>query len=479
MNDFINIYLKRYKTDYAGNAQALSASGINYSDNKSGTTSPISREANNAPNPYPDVKFMYSTISSNLDKESNILLNQLYKKGELFDRSSNDGSSTLENFYKIVTKPRLAYFDKRNIVKETLKTLNDPYIITQNREDFTKISHGSLINIVKTENKKLQEKIKTASKNHGINPDDIGDKYPIKPEELLNIHGSTCPAASIEFNLADRRPAEFARYVEGLTSPEKSVKTKIKYSDLSPDITESLNALIEQHSDFKPLNWDNIEVTVRPDENAYLNANIQQNHRAKNTRSMVDVLLQSAFMQLGSRGTYNTLTDKRSKEVGGGAGLNQFEIAFVESIVDSDSKKMPIIYMELNDDLTKVLKYNYDFKTTKKHLVNSLDMGKNIITGFLTDVEKNGNIATPQGHEVLLTGYRYDEKGKLWLKYNDTDDGDYFQPSWTDADEFIPKIHHANIPRDVLQEKPNYPGIGYLYLQDYKNLKNGNKKMPS
>jgi len=451
MNDFLNISLKKYKANYAGNVQGATVPKNN-SGNKTLTFSRKAGLANytnsfgswfkTKKKSHPGIKIMYAKLSDNMDSESKILLNQLYKNGELLARDSNDGSSTLENLYKIMTKPRLPYFDKKDIIEETIKTIADPYIITQN---FGKIPPAELVNIVNDENKRLLAKIRKSK----ANPDNIGDTYPINPKNVFNLHGSTCSAASIEFNLADRRPAEFTRYVEGLTSPEKNVKTRIKFSDLSKNMLDALNALIDEHSDFKALDWKNIEVTLKPDKNAYLRADVQEDDRVKDTRSLIDVLIQSTFMQLGSKATYNSLTDKRSKDVGDGAGLNQSEIAFVESIVESNSKKVPVLYMQLNNDLTKVVKYNYDFEKTKKQFIDSLDQGRNIIMGFMVDMDKKGNIITPQGHEVSVTGYEYDKKGKLWFKYNDTDDGNYFAPSWIEADKFIPTVHHANIPENV------------------------------
>lgn len=487
MSDFVNIYLDRYKArnemtnhlsgpavvnnSIQGQGETSSSAGTSLTSEKKGlwgkTIGWMFSSSRTPAKQHPPVDVMYANIYNSLAPEDRINLLNLYKNGKLFSRDSNDGSSTLENLYKIQTTPRLEIFDKKNIIKETIKTLNNPYLITQN---IGEIPYQKIPEVLKAENLRLMQKIEKARQSEHFNPDDIASEYPIKPEDLFNIHGSTCPAASIEFNLADRRPAEFVRYIEGFTGPEKSIKTRINFSDLSADYTESIVALTQQKSDFKSINWNTAEVTVKPDENAYIRADAQEDHRKKDTRSMVDVLMQSALMQLGSRKTYNSLTDKRSKEVGGGEGLNQFEIAFVESIVDSKNQKIPLIYMELDYDLTKVLNYAYDFEEVKQQFVKTLDHGQNIITGFLIDVDNKGNVITPQGHEILLTGYKYDDDGKLWFKYNDTDDGNYFAPSWLEADSFIPKVHHANISRSALKQDFKPIPIGYLYLNEYKTI---------
>ncbi len=490
MSQFVDTYLNRYKVDNTGNTQLTAVPAIDYSKNTQDsesvqdTQNSLIKLGKSMKNwllgsketvfeEYPDIRVMYSRLSNVMDQEGRVYLNQLYKNGKLLSRDSNDGSSTLENIYKIMAKPRVSFLDKKNIIKETLKTLQDPYLITQN---IGQIPHSDMQEILQAENIKLAQKIQREQANPYFNPDDIADNYPIRPESLLYIHAATCSAASIEFNLADRRPAEFARYVEGFTSPEKSVKTRVKYSDLSPDMMEGLAALTQQNARFRPIDWETIEITVMPDENAYIRADAQEDHRLKNTRSMIDVLMQSSFMRLGARETYNSLTDKRSKEVGEGEGLNQFEIAFVESIVDSRSKKVPVLYMELDGELTQVTNYAFDFEQTKKHFVKSLDQGTNIITGFLVDMDKDsGKIHNPQGHEILITGYKYDENGKLWFKYNDTDDGDYFAPSWLEADGFIPTIHHANVPMNVLNEPPEQIPVGYMYLREYNAMQQQNK----
>jgi len=359
---------------------------------------------------------LFSKVAQNLDAEGKLLLYNLHKNGKLYSTDAADGSSTIENLDKILNSPRLQFLDPKNIVRETLKTLNDPYIITQ---------------------------------NFGHIPENLLQQAP----GFTNFSkGHTCPAASIEFDMADRRPAEFTRYIEGFTGQDKSVKTKIKYTDLLPNKLEAMSVLFEQKTDVKPAGWNEATVTIRPDEAAYLRADVQEDQRKPATRSMIDVLMQSALMQLGSRGTYNALLDERSKDTGDGKGLNQFEIAFVESIVDGNSKKVPAVYMELDDDATKILQYAFPHSTTKRQLVETLDKGYNIITGFLTNIDDKGNLLTPDGHEIMLTGYKYDQNGKLWFKYNDTDDGDYFAPSWLEAEKFIPTIHHANIPVTVLEK---------------------------
>jgi len=298
-------------------------------------------------------------------------------------------------------------------------------------------------------------------------------------EDINFSKGHTCPAASIEFDLADKKPAEFARYVERLTSPEKAVKTKVKYTNIADDLPAAISRMIDWKLEYKRLNSEDFEITLRPDQNAYARAIIQEYGRAKDSRSVVDSILQSTFMQAGSKRTYNSLTDLRSEDVGDGRGLNQEEGAVVESIVDYEGGKDSVTYMELDDNLTKINKYNFDGKTTENMLTEALNRGKNIMVGFLTDVEANGNLATSNGHEVLLTGLVQDKTGKKFFKYNDTDDGNNYAPSFIDANELIRSLHHANLPRDIVRKYITTPANPRLSLiADYWNLKKQNIPSP-
>ncbi len=53
-------------------------------------------------------------------------------------------------------------------------------------------------------------------------------------------------------------------------------------------------------------NFDKAVVLLKPDENAIIRARIQNHHRDKGERSIIDVLMQSTMMQLGSQQTYNS-----------------------------------------------------------------------------------------------------------------------------------------------------------------------------
>lgn len=539
---------------------------------------------------------MYKYLSEFVDEEGKKDLQSLHTNKKLLSNKSNDGSSTLENLYKIATQPRTPGFDPKIIIAETLKILADPYVITQ---DFGKIPEAVLPQLINDENASVQQKLEAektqphseyekkeilktitpfeSQKESAINlakkvsssilpnakPEDILDANsqvfsqmktkavndpqktaqiealkeaavnlaqkvgnPIsqnaKLEDMLAVNalllsimqiqaendpqkatqitqyqeqyqslsqaaedinfskGHTCPAASMEFDLADKKPAEFARYVERLTSPDKSVKTKIKYSNIADDMPMAISKLVDWKIDYKKLNAENIEITLRPDDNAYPRSIIQEYEREKNSRSAVDALLQSTFMQIGSEKTYNSLTDLRSEDTGQGRGLNQEEGAFVESIIDYEGGKDSVSYMELDDNLTKINKYNFDRDTTEKMLTDTLNSGKNIMIGFLTDIDEKGNLVTPNGHEILLTGILQDKNGEKFFKYQDSDDEDHYEPSYIKVSELLRTIHHANLPKNITKKYiASQQDARLSLIGDYWQLKKQNASTPA
>ena len=454
---------------------------------------------------------MFSQLSEFVDDESKKYLQTLHESKKLLSNNSNDGSSTIENLYKIMTEPRAGGFDPKILLKETMKTLADPYIITQ---DFGKIPEAVVPQLINEENTRVQQKLEEEKKHPQPQFEKKEILKNVNQTDINFSKGHTCPAASMEFDLADKKPSEFARYVERLTSPDKCVKTKIKFSNIADDLPAAVSKLQDWKIDYKKLNADNIEVTLHPDENAYPRAIIQEYGRAKDSRSVVDALLQSTFMQEGSEKTYNSLTDLRSEDTGNGRGLNQEEGAFMESIVDYEGGKDSVTYMDLDENLTKINKYNFDPQTTEAQLIETLSRGKNIMVGYLTDVDEKGtllyrddkgnivpkdekgnfinkdekgniipideqNPPSMGGHEILLTGVVLDKNGERYFKYNDTDDGDHYAPSYIKVSELIRTLHHANIPKDVIKKYiPQQQDSRLSLIADYWQLKKQNTSAP-
>ena len=80
---------------------------------------------------------------------------------------------------------------------------------------------------------------------------------------------------------------------------------------------------------------------------------------------------------------------------------------------------MSVTYQTV-DENARLIGYETDLGTMKKHLVSALDMGENIIIGY---TQTNENNVIVNGHEITIVGYKTNSNGKLTFICNDTDDG--------------------------------------------------------
>lgn len=158
-----------------------------------------------------DEKNKYNELLKISDRDTKKQLNTLLKTGILLNADSNDNSTTLDNLYKIATTQRAQGLSNNVILKDTIETLADPHIITQ--------QFGNIPD-------KYRANVEAAA----------GDKA----AEINVEHSGTCVASSIEFNLADKHPAEFARFAEGLSSQEMSVKKTIKMNNLADNTLDAI-----------------------------------------------------------------------------------------------------------------------------------------------------------------------------------------------------------------------------------------------
>lgn len=356
------------------------------------------------------------TINKYLDSKSKDYFKQLKSEGILGNTNSNDGSSVLDNLYKIATTERLKGISKENILRETVKLLANPYSISQKFGDLPQ-------EIIP----KIEQETHTK-----ISPD------------AYNVSSATCFATSIEFNLAQKQPAEFSRMVEGLTSPEYSVKKQLKVSDISPNYTGALHDLNQFKTEYKiEPDWETLTVTLKPDRNAIVRARVQNSYKDENERSCVDVLMQSMIMNLGSQHTYDALTDIRTGELNpDSTGLTNEEGNFANKILEG-KHKISVIYQDL-DTNGKLVSHYYDNDTIKNHIDQALDSGNNLIVGY-TILDDNNTVLG--GHEITLTGKTVQD-GKTYYICNDSDDENP-KPVLMEQESFIPKIHHADLPAEI------------------------------
>ena len=394
-----------------------------------------------------DEKLKYTELSKVLDKNTRKQLELLLKNGILLNSDSNDRSTVLDNLYKMATTPRAEGLSTVGLLKDTISTISYPFVITQQFGDIP-YNYRNKALIANTEGESNLVKKYEAQKDIDVE------------------HSGTCVAASIEFNLAEKMPAEFARFAEGLSSPEMSVKKTIKLRNLADHALDAIWLLNAFEIPYETNNFDSALLTFAPDKNAIIRAQIQTTNKDMLERSPLDVLMQSTFMQVGSQQSYNSLTDKRQGKFNqNDKGLIEFEKTFTESVVE-DKSKLSITYQTV-DENARLVGYETDFDTMKKHLLTALDMGENVIIGY-TQVDQNNIIIN--GHEITIIGYKYQPDGKLIFICNDTDDN-MTAPVEYSEDYLLPKIHHAALPESIVADDLTVTPNWVEGLEIYKEMK--------
>ena len=382
-----------------------------------------------------DEQNKYNELTKLLDKDSKKQLNTLLKTGALLNSASNDNSTTLDNLYKIATTPRAQGLNNVVILKDTIASIADPHVITQ---QFGNIPQ--------------QYKAQVAALENG--------------QDVNVEHSGTCVSASIEFNLADKHPAEFARFAEGLSSPSMSVKKDIKLNNLADNTLDAVWLLNAFEIPYVAKDFNKATLTFAPDKNAIVRAHIQTVDRDKLERSPLDVLMQSTFMHIGSQQSYDSLTDKRAGKFNqNDKGLIEFEKTFTESVVE-DKNKISVTYQTV-DENARLIGYETDFNTMKKQITDALNLGENVIIGY-TQVDNNNTIIN--GHEITITGTKTGKDGKMIFICNDTDDNISKSVEYSE-DYLLPKIHHAALPQSVVANDVNLVENWVEGLKTYKELK--------
>ena len=395
-----------------------------------------------------DEKQKYKELLNIVDKNTKKQLEVLLKSGILLNCDSNDHSTVLDNLYKIATTQRAEGLSNEGILKDTIATISHPFVITQQFGDIPP---------------EYRSKALAANTQGQTN---LVTRY-IDQKDIDVEHSGTCVAASIEFNLAEKMPAEFARFAEGLSSPAMSVKKEIKLSNLADHALDAIWLLNAFEIPFEADSFDRAVLTFAPDKNAIIRAQIQTTHRDSLERSPLDVLMQSTFMQVGSQQSYNSLTDKRlGKFNQNDKGLIEFEKTFTESVVE-DKSKLSVTYQTV-DGNARLVGYETDFDTMKKHILSALDMGENVIIGY-TQVDQNNIIIN--GHEITIIGYKRGPEGKVIFICNDTDD-DSSNPVEYSEDYLLPKIHHAALPESIVADDLTVTPNWVEGLNIYKEMKN-------
>ena len=143
----------------------------------------------------------------------------------------------------------------------------------------------------------------------------------------------------------------------------------------------------------------------------------------------------------------------------------EFEKTFTESVV-FDKNILSVTYQTV-DENARLIGYETDLNTMKKHLTDALNMGENIIIGY-TQTDANNIIIN--GHEITIVGYKQEKDGKLTFICNDTDD-DVSKPIEYSEDFLLPKIHHAALPKEVVESDMDIVPNWVEGIAMYKEMK--------
>ena len=396
-----------------------------------------------------DEKKKYNDLVVVLDKNYRKKLDFALKTGILLKNDSADKSSVLENLHKILKEPRDQGLDGQTIVKEALDIIYNPYVITQTCEDIPVEYKTPIIGLI-TDLTEDVEEIKRVN------------------FELDNMHTGTCPTASVEFDLATKQPAEFFRMVEGLTSPKNETYKIIDMKALSDKTLHATWLLEKFKTPHKKLDFDKAIIQLKPDKNAIIRARIQNNHRDPGERSIIDILMQSTMMQLGSQQTYDSLTDTRAPNewTNDNGGLIEFEKTYVESVMENKNT-VSVIYQKV-DENGRLAGYEKDYNTVKKELLDTLNMGHNVIIGYTWADPENGNRLA--GHEITIVGTKVDKNGEIVFICQDSDDG-IDKPVEMKESFLIPKIHHAGVPEEIAMRDFDFQDTWEIGVDEYQKAR--------
>ena len=400
-----------------------------------------------------DEKKKYKELTEVLDGKYKKKLDFALKTGILLKNNSDDKSSVLDNLHKILKEERDPGLDGRTILMESLDIIQNPYVITQTCEDIPNEYKTEVLGLITNVSEDMNELEKA--------------NY-----DLDNMHTGTCPTASVEFDLATKNPAEFFRMVEGLTSPKNEVHKVIDMDALSDKTLEAVWLLKKFKTPHKIMDFNKATVLLKPDKHALIRARIQNHHRDKGERSIIDVLMQSTMMQLGSQQTYNSLTDKRAPNAwtADDGGLIDFEKTYVESIMENKNT-VSVIYQKV-DENGRLAGYEKDFQTIKKELLETLNMGHNIIIGYTwPDPENDNRLA---GHEITIVGYKVNEKGEGIFICQDSDD-EIDKPVEMPESFLLKSIHHAGLPEEIAMKDFEYEDSWKVGMQEFEQFQKDKK----
>ncbi len=436
----------------------------------------------------PKQQVKYNIVYNGLSVEYQKKLSKILSYGKLTEDKSQK-LTVLDSLHKIFTTQRFKGLDNIKLVQECIDILENPNIITQLAEDipeeYLKEATGRYYAAVDKCELEIQASVWvqkhrefTSPKTDEMNAPTTKDKVNYIRDRLRHRGVvSTCAAASLEYDLVTTQPAEFFRIVELLTSPGNGVvkfKTPGNTNRITLETAPKLpnNEPVSQNGVAKvmplspeavqltpesvvPLNMNNLEhmfkfpkiekrAELKADIEAYNLAQIQNNHKDKNERSMIDILMQSMIMNIGSDGEYNSLTDLRvcnEKFILEKSGLYNDEIQNTKTLLFKRSGELNTYGYPLENGNMIHLMSKSDIKDD---LLEHIKRGENIIMGFNQ---------LKYGHEITIIGYTTNDNGKGFFICQDScqEDG---HPATYCEDFILSNIDHAIYVKD---DKPLPP----------------------
>ena len=103
----------------------------------------------------------------------------------------------------------------------------------------------------------------------------------------------------------------------------------------------------------------------------------------------------------------------------------------------------------------------------KRHILDALKEKETVIIGY-TQIDNNNIIVN--GHEITIVDYKTDNKGKVTFICNDTDDNVPRAIEYSE-DYLLPKIHHAALPKHIVEQDLNIVPNWVEGIDMYKKMK--------
>ena len=378
-------------------------------------------------------EIQYDNIKNLLPEEYQKKLTNILSSGRLLQDDSEGNLTVLSSLYKIVNDERLPEINNIELLKDCIDILDNPYIITQRAEDIPEEYQDEFKKRFLAAEKKSESFYKITT-NIAISADNsLSEESGITEEEFFKYRSiGTCAAASLEFELATKQPAEFFRIVERLSSNRIGVFKTIELQKSDKHLVEFFET---RHAMIEP---DKFIVRLSPDENAYLLSEIQNKYQDDGERSIVDILMQSVIMNLGSRQTYDSINDRRAANelTNNNDGLIVSEINFARKILVSSTS----YYREYKKlDSAGKIKNLEEQNNIKNEILKTLQKNNNVVAGLIYNDEEG---FCTGGHEVTIVGYTKNLQGRGFFIIQDSDDY-RAKPELLEEEELLKLIHHA------------------------------------